>query len=45
VIRIWESPEAKAAAASKVDAIGGQFGDVFEKFEAEDFQNVWYVVG
>ena len=45
VISIWESPEAKAAAASKVDAIGGQFGDVFEKFEAEDFQNVWYVVG
>ncbi len=45
VISIWESPEAKAAAASKVDAIGDQFGDVFEKFEAEDFQNVWYVVG
>ena len=45
VISIWESPEAKAAAASKVDAIGGQFGDIFEEFEAEDFQNVWYVVG
>ena len=45
VISIWESPEAKAAAASKVDAIGSQFGGVFEKFEAEDFQNVWYVVG
>ncbi len=45
VISIWESPEAKAAAASRVDSIGAQFGDVFEEFEAEDFQNVWYIVG
>ncbi len=45
VISIWESPEAKAAAASRVDAIGAQFGDIFEEFKGEDFKNVWYIVG
>lgn len=44
-ISIWESPEAKAAAAAEVDALGAKFGDVFEGYEALDFQNVMYVVG
>ncbi len=44
MINIWESPEAKAAAASKVDEIGAQFGDIFEEFKAEDFQNVEFVI-
>ena len=44
IINIWESPEAKAAAAFKVDAIGAQFGDIFEAYKAEDFQNVEYII-
>ena len=45
VLNIWESPEAKAAAAAEVDALGAKFGDMFESFESSDFQNVWYGVG
>ena len=44
-ISIWESPEAKAAAASRLDELGAQFGDMFEEFEAHDFQTVEYFVG
>ena len=45
VISIWESPEAKAAAASRLEELGGQFGDMIEEFKGEDFKNVWYWVG
>ena len=41
---IWESPEAKAAAASEVAAIGDKYGDIFEDVEYLDFENVSYVV-
>lgn len=45
VLSIWESPAAKAAAASELEALGSKYGDIFEEFESLDFENVWYVVG
>ena len=45
VLSVWESPEAKAAGAAEVDRLGAKFGDIFEQFEAKDFQNVLYWVG
>ena len=44
MISIWESPEAKAEAAARVDEIGAKFGDIFEFFKAEDFSNVEFVI-
>ncbi len=44
MISIWESPEAKAEAAARVDEIGAKFGDIFEFFKAEDFPNVEFVI-
>ena len=43
-INIWESPEARATAAPKLDELGAQFGDIFETFKSEDFQNVEYII-
>ena len=45
VLSIWDSPEAKEAAAEQVDALGEKFGDLFESFEAVDLENVQYFVG
>jgi len=45
VLSVWESPEAKAAGAAEVDALGANFGDMFESFESVDLQNVYYYVG
>ena len=44
LVNIWESPEAKEAAASEVSAIGAKYGDIFEDVEYLDFKNVSYVV-
>ena len=44
VINIWESPEARAAAASTLEELSAKYGDIFETFTAEDFENVEYII-
>ena len=44
VLSVWESPEAKEAAAAELDALGSKYGEIFEEFESVDLQNVWYIV-
>lgn len=44
-VTIWESPEAKAAAATKMEEIWGRFDGMFDEVTMEEFANVERLTG
>ena len=44
VLNVWESADAKATGTVQANALVEKFGDIFESFEALDFEHVYYIV-